>query len=111
MCISPVFWIANMLFSCYFLKMSFNYLEMLSIDFTKFKQNLIKCVFFAICLLQIYGIIADDFIILFVSGYIFQDIEFVYKHLPAIDFVMTLFSEQINSMNALTVLCIIHYFA
>ena len=51
--------------------------------------------------------IADDFIILFVSGYIFEDVLFIYKHLPTIDFIMTFFSEQINPMNSIFILAIL----
>lgn len=55
--------------------------------------------------------LADEFIILFLSGYIFEKIEFVAKHFPAIDFVMTTLSEMINPMNAFFITFIFNYFA
>ena len=55
--------------------------------------------------------VADDFVILFISGYIFEDIEFVFKHLPEIDFTMTFFSEQINAINSITIVLLLTYFA
>lgn len=110
MSISPIFWIANTFFVCYFKSMGQAYIKYLDSEMMK-KECLIKTLIWTIGLLQIYSIIADDFIILFVSGYIFEDIEFIMKNLPTLDFIMTLISEQINPLNALFIVVVLHYFA
>ena len=55
--------------------------------------------------------IADDFVILFVSGYIFEDLEFILKNMPEVDFTMTVISEQINPLNAIFIVMVLNYFA
>ena len=68
-------------------------------------------VFAIVGFMLIYSIVADEFVVLFVSGYIFEDVEFVAKHLPIIDFIMTALNEQVNPMNAIFVTFVINYFA
>ena len=70
-----------------------------------------KAYFFTMGALQVFSIIADDFITLFISGYIFEDIEFITRDLPVIDFIITFINEQVNPLNAFFVLMIINFFA
>lgn len=108
--VAPFFWIVNTYFVCYFRSMGNNYIQHLDATLQS-KECLIKSFFLFIGFLQLYSIVADDFIILFVSGYIFEDIEFILKNMPILDFAMTILSEQINPLNAIFVVFVINYFA
>ena len=110
MCISPLFWIANMYFTCYFMSMGRGYIGHMD-EALKKRKCQITTAFCIIGILQIYSMIADDFIILFVSGYIFEDIDFILKNMPAIDFGMTVISEQVSPVNAIFILCTLNYFS
>lgn len=110
MFISPIFWLCNMGFVYYFLRMARSYL-----DNMEEMYHVNKCramtLFWAVGLMQIYSMIADDFIMLFLCGYIFEDLDLIVKYLPTIDFIMTVLSEQINPLNALFVLLLLNFFA
>lgn len=108
--VSPIFWIGNMLLVVFFLRMGKFFLKNMQADNAK-QAFIAKFLFLFVGGMQIYSIIADEFIVLFVSGYIFEDIELVAKDLPIIDFIMTGFNEQLTPLNAFFVTAIINYFA
>ena len=60
---------------------------------------------------QIFTLVADDFLTLFLCGYIFEDIEFIALNLPSIDRAVNIISEQMMPFNIFFVAVIINYFA
>lgn len=108
--VSPFFWFVNMCFVYYFVKMGKSFLDNLDESYGINRCRTIT-LFVIIGLMQIYSMLADDFIMLFICGYIFEDIDLIVKSLPTIDFVMTACSEQVNPLNSIFILMLLHYFA
>lgn len=109
-CVSPFMWLIKIFLVWYFYTMGNFFLQNLN-DRLKINKCNAKILFIVFGLLQVFSIVADDFITLFISGYIFEDIEFVVRNLPTIDFAMTTINEQVNPLNAIFILLVINYFA
>jgi hypothetical protein len=91
-CVAPLFWLGKFFLIYYFLKMGNFFLSNIS-DEIQVNKLYFQILFVCFGLLQMYSIVADDLITLFVSGYIFEDIEIVAKDLPEIDLAMTVINE------------------